>query len=79
MKSFGSSVPARVMNPNSNPVKLPDSSSGQVVGINPPRYDWFRKILALLSIYYLFIALSLFVINFWMQFIVNYACLSRLL
>lgn len=38
VKSFGSSVPARVMNPNSNPLKLPGSSSGKLEGIVPPRY-----------------------------------------
>ena len=37
MKSFGSSVPARVMNPNSNPIKLPGSSSGKVEGVVSPR------------------------------------------
>ena len=39
VKSFGSSVPAKVMNPNSNPLKLPDSASGKAEGINPPRYS----------------------------------------
>lgn len=38
MKSFGASVPATVMNPNSNPVKIPGSSSGKMEGIVPPRY-----------------------------------------
>ena len=37
VKSFGTSVPARVMNPNSNPVKVPDSASGKMEGIKPPR------------------------------------------
>lgn len=38
MKSFGSTVPATVMNPNSNPLKLPPLSPGKLNGIVPPRY-----------------------------------------
>ena len=38
VKSFGSNVPATVMNPNSNPIKHPQSSSGKLNGIVPPRY-----------------------------------------
>ena len=38
VKSFGSTVPATVMNPNSNPLKLPQLSSGKLNGIVPPRY-----------------------------------------
>lgn len=42
VKSFGSSVPAKVMNPNSNPIKLPESSSEKLNGIVPPRYITVR-------------------------------------
>ena len=37
VKSFGLSVPAIVMNPNSNPVKLPEIASGNLGEIKPPR------------------------------------------
>ena len=45
VKSFGSTVPATVKNPNSYPLKLPQSSSGKLNGIVPPRYraDEFEK------------------------------------
>ena len=46
VKSFGSSVPAIVMNPNSNPVKLPEIASGKLGEIKPPRYK--RGLLMLL-------------------------------
>lgn len=44
VKSFGSSVPAKVLNPNSNPIKLPDASSGKA-GIAPlPSIDHTYKV-----------------------------------
>ena len=37
IKTFGSTVPAKVMNPNSNPVKLMDSVLGKMDGLSLPR------------------------------------------
>lgn len=43
VKSFGSTVPATVKNPNSNPLKLPQSSAGKLNGIIPPSIDHTYK------------------------------------
>ena len=44
VKLFGSTVPATVMNPNTNPLKIPESSSGKLNGIIPPRYSiWLTE------------------------------------
>ncbi|KAM7445822.1 hypothetical protein ABFA07_005798 [Porites harrisoni] len=44
VKSFGSTVPAIVMNPNSNPVKLPEIASGNLGQIKPPSIDHTYKV-----------------------------------
>ncbi|XP_068743586.1 aldehyde dehydrogenase family 16 member A1-like [Montipora capricornis] len=44
VKLFGSSVPARVLNPNISPVKLPDCKAGETGQMKPPSIDHTYKV-----------------------------------